>query len=158
MPDPIRVFISYARPDKMDFEKVRQVLDLLKRNRNTAIWSDHEINAGSNWNQEILGNLRSARIIIFLLSFDFLNSNYIQEIEVQEAFRRYREGKVVIIPILINKCPWEEQPELAALQILPRNKKPLRHLSKKQDPRDELYGELKRVETLNLRRDRAEIA
>ena len=72
--------------------------------------------------EEIQSHLRSARIILLLVSSSFLASNYCYEIEVQEALRRHEAGEAVVIPVILRPCYWEAAP-FGQFQALPKNAK-----------------------------------
>lgn len=71
------IFISYSHKD----EKLKKALEAhlkAKLGESIPIWSDHKIFPGQEWKAEIKGHLASARIILLLVSMDFLNSAFIR--------------------------------------------------------------------------------
>jgi len=75
-----------------------------------------------NWQTEISTQLEAAHLIIFLVSPDFLGSEYCLEVEVENAFRRVKEGAAKVVPILVRDCLWEES-IFSELQMIPRDAK-----------------------------------
>ena len=50
---------------------------------------------------KIKEKLESANIILFLISPDFIDSNYINDVEIEQAMKRHKKGEVIIIPIFV---------------------------------------------------------
>jgi len=122
MPEPIDLFISYSHKDADLCDELKTHLTLLKRQGLVRLWHDGDIQAGSTWNNEIHKNLESARIILLLVSANFLASDFIHEVELKRALERHDEGSARVIPIIVKACDWTAAP-FAALQALPRDGK-----------------------------------
>jgi TIR domain len=97
-------------------------------------WHSREINAGADWNQEIRQHLDEADVILLLISSDFLNSDYIQSVELRRALERHREGSSIVVPVILRPCDWKTQ-QFASLQALPTGAKAVT----KTRPRDEAW-------------------
>src|SRR5690349_19543664 len=95
---PLELFYSYAHKDETLRDQLNTHLSILQREQYISVWHDREISAGSVWAEEIDTHLKSARIILLLVSSDFLASDYCYSIEVQEAMRRHEAGEVRVIP------------------------------------------------------------
>lgn len=74
--EKIPVFFSYARRDEELRDELTKHLSLLKRGEIISEWHDQQILAGEEWANEINKNLDRARIILLLVSADFLSSDY----------------------------------------------------------------------------------
>jgi hypothetical protein len=114
-----KVFVSYAHDDTNMLRDMQAMLQILERKGDIDIWTDKEILPGQNWSQDINDKLLNADIIFLLLSSSFLNSEYIWRNEMQLALKNGREGKSVVIPIILRPCLWKEVEGLAQLQALP---------------------------------------
>ncbi|HZS04299.1 MAG TPA: COR domain-containing protein [Blastocatellia bacterium] len=116
--EPVRVFISYAHKD----ERFRLALDphlkLLQRQGLIATWHDRLIKPGTEWADVIDANLEQAKIVLLLVSADFIASKYCWEIEMTRALERHEKGEACVIPVIIRDCKWETAP-FARLQALP---------------------------------------
>ena len=122
MPNPIDVFVSYAREDASFMRELRTHLTLLERQGLMKLWYDGDITAGSAWGEAIDSQLEAAKIILLLVSADFLASDFIDEVELKRALARHREGTARVIPIIVRGCDWTKAP-FAKLQALPRDGK-----------------------------------
>ncbi|MDI1443715.1 toll/interleukin-1 receptor domain-containing protein [Polyangium sp. 6x1] len=123
---PIDVFISYSHRDEPFREELEKHLSLLRRSGAIRSWHDRRIGAGDDWKAAIDENLDRARIILLLVSVDFINSDYCYDIELKRALQRRASGEAVVIPIILRPCDdWQKTP-FGALQALPRDGKPIK--------------------------------
>ncbi len=98
------------------------------------MWDDARIGAGDEWKHHIDQHLTSADIIVFLVSPDFLASDFCCEEELPAALERRMRKEAILVPILIRDCAWKET-DLAQLQALPKDAKPVT----KWDDRDSAW-------------------
>src|SRR5581483_610683 len=120
--EPVRVFYSYSHKDDEFRIALDNHLRLLQRQGLISAWHDRRLEAGSEWGQQIDSHLRSADIILLLVSSDFLASDYCFDVELQCALDRHRDGEATVIPIILRHVDWSQAP-FAELQALPRNGK-----------------------------------
>ena len=71
-----RVFYSYSHKDAELRERLATYLAPLKQQQKIIEWHDRKIEPGANLDTEINAQLESAHLILFLLSADFLASEY----------------------------------------------------------------------------------
>jgi tetratricopeptide (TPR) repeat protein len=121
---PPKVFISYAREDEEYKSDLIKQLNLLERQGGIASWHDELLVAGEQWNETIVKQIDVAHLILLLISPDFFDSQYIQNVEMKRASERLENGEVVVIPILVrNVHGWENVPfgklKLGQLNALP---------------------------------------
>jgi TIR domain-containing protein len=97
---PVHIFVSYSHVDKEWFGKLRP---LLKFNTpmDVHVWHDEESKAGDRWEKEILAELQEMDVFLCLVSYNFLASQYITDVEMKEALQREGQHKTVIVPLLI---------------------------------------------------------
>ena len=72
----IEIFCCYAREDRLYMEHLKTHLMPLQRQGLITVWSDSDISAGANWQEEIEKHLDTAQIILLLVSPDFIASDY----------------------------------------------------------------------------------
>ena len=120
----LKVFLSYAHEDEGMKKQLDKFLINLKRSGVIEVWQDRNIMAGSEWNEEILNELRSADIILLLVSVDFNASSYIWEKELKIAMERHERGEARVVPIMLRQCEWTDMP-YSKLQALPTNAQPV---------------------------------
>lgn len=120
----INIFIAYAREDKEYLHEMKITMNPLK-NKGVNVWYDGLISSGMEWDETIKNNLHSSDIIIFLLSRYSLGSDYITQTEIPEAMERHKRGETIVIPIILERCWWQES-QLSTLQVLPPEGVPVR--------------------------------
>jgi internalin A len=116
------VFFSYSHKDEVLRDELETHLKLLQRQGVISTWHDRKILPGSEWDREIDRDLERARIILLLVSADFMASDYCWDTEVQMAMQRHESKQAFVIPIMLRSCDWKNAP-FAKLQGLPRDMK-----------------------------------
>ncbi len=119
-----KIFISYSSEDRQYYEALVKHLTGLERSGLIEHWSDNEILPGMPWDKAVKKQLQIADIIIFLVSSDFINSDYINDIEINKAIKRYNKREVIIVPIIARICDFESL-ALHQFQALPTHAKPI---------------------------------
>ena len=132
MSTPINMFIIYAREDMDIKQRLLLHLNPFKNAFNAVIWHDGNIEAGQEWKPHIESRLDQTDIFILLVSVDFMNSEFINQVEFKYAIERHKEKKAIMIPVIINYCQWdidlsfkEFTFNLKDLQVLPTEGKPI---------------------------------
>jgi len=123
-PKPRSVFYSYSHKDEDLRDELDTHLKLLKREGFISTWYDRGIPPGDEWDHVINKNLNTAEVILFLVSQNFLASEYCRDIEMRRAMERYEKHEAIVIPIILKPCVWTSEP-FAKLQALPKNCRPL---------------------------------
>jgi hypothetical protein len=122
----VTIFISYSHEDEIYKDKLEKHLSILKRNNVIETWHDRKIIPGEEWDKKIKEELENAQIILLLVSVDFLSSNYCYDIEIKRAVEKHENGEVVLIPIMLRKCDWNET-SFSKIQALPKNAMPVKN-------------------------------
>lgn len=117
-----KVFISYAHKDEEYKKQFESHLSGLKRQKIIDIWDDRQVLIGDKWDDKIKQKLTSSDIVIFLISSDFLSSEYINEIEIKETILRHEKNEVLVVPIFLRPCDFESS-ILSKFQGAPRDTK-----------------------------------
>ncbi|PTL82230.1 TIR domain-containing protein [Vitiosangium sp. GDMCC 1.1324] len=112
------VFISYSHKDA-EWE-ARVVSHLMVLQELLAPWHDLNIGPGADWKEEIERALDEAGVAVLLISANFLSSEFIRQEEVPRLLRRWANGSLHLIPVLISPCDWEAIGWLRRLQFHPR--------------------------------------
>ena len=99
----IKLFISYSSKDKAYRESLKGHLSSMERNGEIQTWSDREILPGKEWDQEIIENLKSADIIVLLISSDFITSDYCFGVEVKLAMEKHERGDSTVLPVIVRE-------------------------------------------------------
>ena len=98
------LFLSYAHEDDKFKKGFVDAINPALKGKNWRLWQDGEIMPGANWDDKIKKNLTEAEVIILLVSTDFLNSQYVLEVELRESLERHKKGTALVIPIILDGC------------------------------------------------------
>jgi hypothetical protein len=104
---PIELFYSYAHSDERLRKRLETHLSALRRQGVITEWHDRKIVAGTDWKQSIDAHLMTAKIILLLISPDFLASDYCYGVEMQRALARHAAGKASVIPVILRPVDWQ---------------------------------------------------
>lgn len=134
MDSPHKLFISYSHKDEEQVDNLKSHLSTLQRKKQIESWHDRKIIPGTEWGEEINSHLADASIILFIVSSDFLHSDYCYNTEVAEAMKQHESGSSVVIPVVLRACDWNDTP-FGKIQGAPKDAQPL---TKWDDP-DEYF-------------------
>lgn len=113
----MNIFVSYSKYDRgflidentgeySEFLRVLRGLDT----GNVSVDIDFEfISAGDHWRQKILAKIEKCRILVPLLSDDFIQSSFCNDVEVTEVLKRRNAGNdILITPFYLRYCEWRK--------------------------------------------------
>ncbi|UOQ54338.1 toll/interleukin-1 receptor domain-containing protein [Hymenobacter cellulosivorans] len=140
------VFISYSHVDSHWREMLTIHLHPLVRDQQVQIWSDRDIHKGERWQDRIRRQLAQAKVAIFLVSADFLASDFIHAEELPPLLVAAEQEGAILLSIIVRPCAFRDSP-LSSLQAMNSPSQPLSGMSKTQRERVMLsvYEELREV-------------
>lgn len=121
---PVEVFVSYAHADERLRKKLGRQLSVLEQEGIVAFWHDRMIGAGTEWAGAIDKRLDSARVVLLLVSPDFIDSKYCRDVELKRALQRHERREALVVPIILRPVSFKNMP-FAKLQALPKDAKPV---------------------------------
>jgi TIR domain len=121
---PLSVFYPYSYRDEDLRQELEKHLALLQRQGTITGWHNRRLAPGDPWRGQIDSHLRSADVILLLISADFLVSEYCDDVEMKLALERHRQKQALVIPLLLRPADWSAAP-FAHLRTLPRNAQPV---------------------------------
>jgi hypothetical protein len=65
---------------------------------------------GEEWRGRVDAELVRARLILLLVSADFMASDYLHDVEVKRAMERHAAGEARVVPVILRACRWEDTP------------------------------------------------
>ena len=116
--NPLPLFLCYAHANEQVVKQLIPSLKVLARRGYVAAWRDTDLVPGEEWDETIKERLANARVILFMVSRDFLASKYITEDERPLAMTLLKQKKAVVVPVLLSACSWQAE-DFAALENLP---------------------------------------
>ncbi|MEI7556051.1 toll/interleukin-1 receptor domain-containing protein [Candidatus Chlorohelix sp.] len=127
-----KVFISYSPRDSRWLERLKTHLMPQVREGKLEVWDDTKIKPGMRWREEIQKALDEAKVIVMLISADFLASDFYNEETPRLLAAAEKEG-AVILPLIIGYSRFTDTP-LYQFQAINSPEKPLSGLrSSEQD-------------------------
>ena len=128
----INIFVIYTLADKDIMHHLLRHSDPLNEAFDLSIWHDDPIITGQPWKSYFESRIHHTDIFLLLVSDDFMNSQFIKQIEFKAVIDRHKENKSVVIPIIIDNCQWDidlklidYEFNLRELQVLPEEGKPI---------------------------------
>jgi internalin A len=116
------VFVSYSHKDESLRDELETQLKILQRLGVISIWHDRRILPGTDWAAEIDMRIERAKIILLLISADFIASDYCWGIEMTRAMERHDAGEATVVPVMLRECEWDGAP-FEKLHGLPKDMK-----------------------------------
>ena len=110
MAKPIEVFISYAPEDHTFLRALERHLAQLQRDGLIETWHQHKIGLGGDWRGTVGARIEAARIILLLVSADFIASDDCFNVQVTRAMEKHAAGTATVIPVLLRPCDWQTAP------------------------------------------------
>src|SRR5690348_2323051 len=92
----IELFYSYSHKDEKLRDRLETHLTSLVHQGIITGWHDRRIEAGQEWEGKIDEHLNTARVILLLVSADFLASRYCYGVEVARAIERHEAGSACV--------------------------------------------------------------
>lgn len=127
------VFISYSHADSQWLRLLNTHLKPLTRDQKVEIWSDQKIRKGERWRDRIHKQLAMARVGIFLVSADFLASDFIHAQELPPLLKAADWEGATLLTVIVRPCAgaFQDSP-LSQLQAMNGPHAPLSGMSKTQ--------------------------
>ncbi len=128
---PVRdlVFISYSRKDARWLELLKEHLKPLERAGLIKRWDDTEIKPSQVWGDEIKGAIKSARVIILLMSPAFLASDYIAKEELPPLLKAAETEGASVLSLVIHPGNYAQAENILRYQTVNPPNKPLSQMS-----------------------------
>ena len=130
MPSTKVIEVLYCCSDSEQDEQMRQKLEnhlsILKWQGIIANWYPGMISPGKEWEKEIDARLKTADIILLLISSDFTASHYHWNVVVQQAMQRHkaRNTRTRVIPVLLRRVDYWKV-AFGKIKALPEGEKPV---------------------------------
>lgn len=121
-PKPIELFYLFAPEDEDLRAELERQLALLRHLGLISGWHSGKIRAGQERTSEIEIHLDTARIILLLISANFIASD--TYMMVGQAMERHKRGSAYVLPIILSPVDWDGTP-FDQLAVLPTNRKPV---------------------------------
>lgn len=122
--EPVPIFISAAPKDDELRDELQKHMVALRRQKKAVFAHSQEAPPGDERESWIRARIDEARIVLLLISKDYVAADEYYEDELMRAVERHDRGEARVIPILLRKFSFSGEP-FAKLQALPRSGKPV---------------------------------
>jgi 3',5'-cyclic AMP phosphodiesterase CpdA len=116
--DIIKVFISYADQDRVMKDELRRSLAVLEAEKTISLWDRGDLLGGQRSEDVVRENLELSRIVLLLISSDFMADDGCCKFEMDMAMERLEFGIVHVVPIRLRSVNMGNS-RLKALTWLP---------------------------------------
>jgi len=126
--DRLNMFLAYERKSPEDEklkDKLCEHLAGIRRFDGVKLWTYDDIPLGDDWKHEINTALQRTDVALLLVSPSFLASEFMHNVVVPSLLASHADNGLIIIPIIMRACRWEEHPWIGGLQPLPRDGTPV---------------------------------
>jgi formylglycine-generating enzyme required for sulfatase activity len=106
----IKLFYSYSHKDEELRNELAEHLFPLQRAGLIEVWHDREMLPGDTVDEEIAQKLRTADLVLVLVSPSFIRSEYCWGIELRRAIERHERGEARVVPVVLRPCQWQLTP------------------------------------------------
>jgi predicted MPP superfamily phosphohydrolase len=130
--EPLPVFISAAEEDQSLRKALEKHMSGLRRHKNVVFKSSQDAPPGDEKAPWIAARIQEARIILLLVSNDYIGSDEYYEDELLRAVERHDRGEARVIPVLLRPFRVSGEP-FAKLQALPRGPDSVERYPRGQD-------------------------
>ncbi len=145
-----KLFVAYALSDSPWMARVRTHLkEFEDEGFELDIWDDAQLKLGSKWEREIARALGEAKIIMLLISTDFLSIDSIAANELPPMLEVAEKDGAVVLPIILKPSRFTKNVHLAQFQPINDPASPFMGLSEARQ--EEILVHLMEVIDENLR-------
>lgn len=123
-----QVFVSYSHSNRPWMLKLQTQLKSIERFTGIKTWDDTRIQTGTEWNREIERALQATRVAVFLVTPEFLASDFIQDKEMKYFLEISERESVPIVWVAVSSSLYELTP-LVKIQCANKPDKPLDQLT-----------------------------
>lgn len=134
------IVVCYARDDSEDLNKLIDILKSGFESNHINIFYDNYTKTGVDWQNKLNHEFSIRDLALVLVSQLTLDSDFIQKEEVGLLRKRRLADNmgVVIYPIILDECNWQEHDWLKTTQFLPSDNKTIRQHYNSKDAFSEL--------------------
>lgn len=121
----IALYIAYSAEDEELYkDEFKPYIQKMKKSRWIHSFYERKI-IGEKWDHVISNRLESSRIILLLVSLDFISSEYCYQEEVLHMMELHNRGAATVAPVLIDDIDLSDTP-FGKLDTFPSNGKSVR--------------------------------
>ncbi|MFK7814280.1 MAG: TIR domain-containing protein [Maribacter sp.] len=152
MGENLTIYTIYTSEDKASMLSVVDHLKPLEKQHKLTIFHEDPIQKGQPWKPKTESEFKEADIFLLFVSNAFMYSEFVKQLEFKTVIDRYKEGSSKVIPVLIDKSPWDINFEadnytfsFKELEVLPTDRKPIKNWESPEKAISEVSTSIKGV-------------
>lgn len=142
--EKLKLFISYSHLDEVHIKEFIKHIAPLKNKGLIEDWYDRKIIAGQDFQDKIDNKLGNAGIICLFISANFLSSPACVK-EKRNALELRKKKGIIVVPIILSACGWQDDKEISSLLVLPTDGKSISNFTDSNNAWNDVYNGLKKV-------------
>lgn len=119
----LSIFIAYAGTDQRFLPKITEILQAIQYQVQNVGWQFGEIAQDTRWKMPRHDYLKTANLILLLVTPAFVATEYCYCEQLRWAIIRHKQELSYVIPVLMKKCLWDRAPFAMLESITPSNHK-----------------------------------
>ncbi len=141
----IEAFFLYAdvEEDKRLVDKLERHLAAMQKQRLITTWNKGKLGPGEDEMSAMNAHMDRAKIILLMVSPDFMALHYLDGTEVEQAMEKRKKG-MIVIPVLLRPTDYRGAP-FEGLMPLPTNRKPVAEWSSADSALYDVTLEMRKV-------------
>lgn len=116
--EQVKLFFVYMPEDKPIQRELNKYLQPLIRRGMITLWGEREIQSGLDWRSITPSQIKTADLIILLVTPSLITSNYCSSLEMNDMLKRHQAGEIFVLPVMIRPVDWNVTPP-ANIQVFP---------------------------------------
>jgi AAA15 family ATPase/GTPase len=142
---PINIYIVYTSGDESLYREFEPYIKKLKKSGDIHSYYGRKI-IGKKWDHVTSEKLADSRVILLLVSPEFLDTEYCYQEEAHEMVDLHNRGAASVVPVLLKETDISDTP-FAALDVYPSNGKSIsnRYWGNTKNAMDNIFEEIKGV-------------
>jgi len=134
-----KVFIAFSDKDLDALNELDKAFDPMEYRSEIELWHRNKLIPGDPVEERVKKEIEQADVILLMVSADFLAfDDHKAQLELKCALeRRQKDKEILLIPVIVRHCDWQNYPGLQALSALPDDDNPI-HSTNWKD-KDEAY-------------------
>src|SRR5689334_134755 len=99
--EQVKLFFVYMPEDKPIQKELNKYLQPLIHRGMIVLWGEREIQSGLDWRSITPSQIKTADLIILLVTPSLITSDYCSSSEMNDLLKRHQAGEIFVLPVII---------------------------------------------------------
>jgi hypothetical protein len=119
-----QVFISAAHKDRLWVARLEELLRPLTRADQLKFLDDRSVKPGENWHEALQLRLEQARVVVLMMSPEYVDSDFARQ-EIEEIAERAKRGDVQVLTVMLRPTVLNQPSDFRKFQTIIPPERPL---------------------------------